>query len=34
MTSSEKYAWLNKILAVGVLGRTAEGIAGVVYEIV
>ena len=33
-TSSEKYAWLNKIIAVGVLERTAEGIAGVVYEIV
>ena len=33
-TSSEKYAWLNKILAVGVLGRTTEGISGVVYEIV
>ena len=29
-TSSEKYAWLNKILAVGVLGRTVEGVAGVV----
>lgn len=32
--STEKYAWLNKILAVGVLERSAEGIAGVVYEIV
>lgn len=32
-TSSEKYVWLNKILAVGVMGRTATGVSGRVYEI-
>ncbi len=33
-TSSEKYSWLNKIIAVGVLERTATGVTGIVYEVV
>ena len=32
-TSSEKYAWLNKIVAVGVFARTVTGVSGTVYEI-
>jgi hypothetical protein len=32
-TSSEKYAWLNKILGVGAFELTATGVSGTVYEI-
>jgi hypothetical protein len=32
-TSAEQYAWLNRIVAVGVYTRTATGIEGDVYQI-
>lgn len=32
-TASQKYAWLNRILAVAVYRRTATGIEGDVFEI-
>jgi hypothetical protein len=32
-TSSEKYAWLNKIVGVGVLARAPTGVSGTIYEI-
>ena len=33
-TSAEQYAWLNRIVAVGVYTRTPTGIEGDVYQIV